>query len=292
MGVLRSRMIGFGASVPDRVLSNHDLEKMVKTSDDWIFSRSGIRERRIAEEGVVTSDLGAQASERALEAAGMKASDLDMIVVGTATPDMPLPSTACHIQRKIGATGAAAFDVEAGCSGYLYALATGDAFIRSGKARRVLLVGVELLSRVVNWKDRTTCILFGDGAGASVLVAEEGDRGVLSTHLYSDGNGWDLIAIPGGGTKHPQGEKTLQENLQYIQMQGKETFKVAVKSIVESCVDALKFNNVTVEDIDHVISHQANARIIQAVVSRLKVDDEKVHINLDRYGILRRQAFP
>lgn len=288
----RSRIVGIGTKAPDQVLDNHELEKMVETSDEWIQTRTGIRERRIGGEGTVTSDLANEACRTALERAGLEPTDVDLLVLATATPDMPLPSTACHVQRKLGAKNAAVFDVEAGCSGFLYALSTADAFIQSGKSKTALVVGVEMLSRVTNWKDRTTCVLFGDGAGAAVLTADDGDRGVLSTHLHSDGEGWDLICIPGGGTQHPQGEKTLKENLHYIHMQGRQTFKVAVNSLVSVCKEALEHNDVTVDDIDHVVSHQANSRIISATMDRLKVPDEKVHVNLDRYGNTSAASIP
>ncbi len=296
----RSRMIGVGAHAPAKVLSNHDLERIVDTNDEWITTRSGIRERRIATEAETTSDLAAAASRGALEMAGIGPGEVDLIVLGTATPDMPLPSTACHLQRKIGAKRAAAFDVSAGCSGFLYAMAVADNFVKTGHAKTALVVGVEILSKFINWKDRTTCILFGDGAGAVVLRGEEapahgaGTRptGVLSTHIHSDGEGWNLIMIPGGGTQHPPSARTLDEGLHTIHMQGKETFKVAVKSLAEVAGEALAANGVSKDDVQHVISHQANSRIIQAVVDRLGLDEKRVHVNLDRYGNTSAASIP
>ena len=294
--MLRSRMIGVGAYAPEKVLTNQDLERMVDTNDEWITSRSGIKERRIAAEDQTTSDLAAESSKRALEMAGVRPDEIDLIVLGTATPDMQLPSTACPLQRKIGASRAAGFDVAAGCSGFVSALATADAVVKSGAAKTALVVGVEVLSKFMNWKDRTTCILFGDGAGSVVLRGEESSgpkpRGVLSTHLHSDGNGWNLIMIPGGGTQTPPSERSLAEGKQYIQMQGKETFKVAVKSLADVAVEALEANGVTKDEVDHLVSHQANSRIIGAVVDRVGLSTDKVHLNLDRFGNTSAASIP
>jgi 3-oxoacyl-[acyl-carrier-protein] synthase-3 len=269
---------------------------MVETNDEWITSRSGIKERRIAAEDETSSDLATAATKRALEMAGLKAEDVELIVLGTATPDMPLPSTACHLQRKLGAKKAAGFDVAAGCSGFLYALSVADKFVKSGSVKNAVVVGVEILSKFMNWKDRTTCILFGDGAGAVVLRAEEvADKkgpGIFSTHLHSDGDGWNLIMIPGGGTAHPPSQRVLDEGMQYIRMQGKETFKVAVKSLADVAVEALEANGISREEVDHLVSHQANSRIIDAVVDRVGLSKEKVHMNLDRYGNTSAASIP
>ena len=294
--MLRSRMIGVGAHAPKKVLNNHDLEKMVDTNDEWITSRSGIKERRIASEDEVTSELAAEATRRALEMAGMKAEELELIVLGTATPDMQLPSTACHLQRRIGNKKAAGFDVAAGCSGFLYALSVADKFVKTGAVKNAAVVGVEILSKFMNWKDRTTCILFGDGAGTVILRAEEvADKkgpGIFSTHIHSDGEGWNLIQIPGGGTVNPPSQRTLAEGLHYIQMAGKETFKIAVKSLAEVAIEALDANGVTRDEVQHLISHQANSRIIDAVVDRVGIPKEKVHMNLDRYGNTSAASIP
>ena len=294
--MLRSRIIGVGAHAPKRVLNNRDLEKMVDTNDEWITSRSGIKERRIAGEDETTSDLAAAATLRALEMAGLKAEDVELIVHGTASPDMPLPSTACHLQRKIGAKKAAAFDVGAGCSGFLYALSVADKFVKTGSVKNAVVVGVEILSKFINWKDRGTCILFGDGAGVAVLRGEEAkdakSPGVLSTHIHSDGDGWNLIMIPGGGTANPPSQRVLDEGLQYIHMQGKETFKIAVKSLAEVAGEALVANGMTNADVTHLVSHQANKRIIDAVVDRVGLSADKVHMNLDRYGNTSAASIP
>jgi len=295
--MLRSRIVGIGSHAPKRVLTNHDLEKIVETNDEWITSRSGIKERRIAGEDESTSDLAKVATEKALEMAGLKAADVELIVLGTASPDMPLPATACHLQRKIGAKKAAAFDVTAGCSGFVYALSVADKFVKTGAVKNALVVGVEILSKFTNWKDRSTCILFGDGAGTVVLKGEEQPegkkaKGIFSTHLHSDGDGWDLICIPGGGTVAPQSARVLAENMQYIRMQGKETFKVAVKGLSEVAVEALEANGFTKDEVDHVVAHQANSRIINAVADRLGLPSEKVHVNIDRYGNTSSASIP
>ena len=286
--MLRARMVGVGATAPERVLTNHDLEKIVDTNDEWITSRSGIKARRIAREDEVTSDLAAKATVDALEMAGIKAEDLDLIVLGTASPDMPLPATACFVQKKIGAKKAAAFDVIAGCSGFLYALSVGDMYIKAGAAKNVAVIGVEILSKVLNWKDRTTCILFGDGGGTVILRAEEitdkKQSQIYSTHIHSDGEGWNLITIPGGGTVNPASHRTVDEGMHAIHMQGKETFKLAVRNIADVAVEALTANGMKVDDVQHLVSHQANVRIIDAVVDRIGMPKERVHLNLDRYG--------
>ena len=290
----RSRIIGVGSHAPKRVLTNQDLEKMVETNDEWITTRSGIKERRIAGEDETTSDLALAASRHALEMAGVKAEDLDLIVLATASGDMQLPSTACHLQRKLGAKRAAGFDVVAGCSGFVYALSVADKFVKTGAAKNALVVGVEILSKFTNWKDRTTCILFGDGAGVVVLRADDGadKKGVFSTHIHSDGDAWDLIAIPGGGTVHPTSERTIGEGMHFIKMQGKETFKVAVKSLADVAVEALEANGMTKDQVQHVIAHQANKRIIDAVMDRLGIPAEKVHINVQRYGNTSAASIP
>jgi len=288
---VRARIAGTGSYAPERVLTNADLERMVKTSDEWIVERTGIRERRLAAPGEACSDLGTRAAERALEAAGVAASDLDMILVATCTGDAPLPSTACLIQYRLGATKAAACDIGAACCGFVYALAVGDAYVKTG-LRHVLVIGSEVMSSITNWKDRNTCILFGDGAGAAVLSATKEDRGILSSHLHSDGSLWNLICVPGGGSRMPPTEKMLADKLQYIKMKGNETFKVAVKTLEESAREALKANGLTVADLDVYVPHQANARIIKAVASRLELPMEKVVLNVDRYGNTSAASIP
>jgi 3-oxoacyl-[acyl-carrier-protein] synthase-3 len=288
---MRARIAGTGSYVPERILSNADLERMVATSDAWIVERTGIRERRIAAPGEACSDLGAKAAERALAAAGIAAVDLDMILLATCTGDSPLPSTACLIQQRLGATRAAACDLSAACCGFVYALGVGNAYVMSGM-RHVLVIGSEVMSLLIDWTDRNTCVLFGDGAGAAVLSPATGDRGILSSHLHSDGNLWDLICVPGGGSRTPPSEKMLSEGLQYMKMKGNETFKVAVKTLEEAAREALAVNHLTVEDLDLYVPHQANLRIIRSVAARLGLPMEKVVLNLDRYGNTSAASIP
>ncbi len=288
---MRARINGTGSYVPDRVLTNVDLERMVETSDAWIVERTGIRERRIAAPGETCSDLGVKAAERALTAAGVGAEDLDFILVATCSGDSPLPATACLIQQRLGAGRVAACDLSAACSGFLYALAIGDAIVRSG-ARHVLVVGSEVMSIFMDWRDRGTCILFGDGAGAVVLGPTGDDRGILSSHLHSDGSFWDLICVPGGGAKFPPSEKVLSEGLQYLKMKGNETFKIAVRTLEDVAREALAANRMSVDDLDLYVPHQANVRIIKAVASRLGLPMEKVVMNMDRYGNTSAASIP
>jgi len=288
---MRARIAGTGSYVPERVLTNAELERMLATSDTWIVERTGIRERRIAAPGETCSDLGTRAAERALEAAGVAAADLDLILVATCTGDAPLPSTACLIQQRLGAVRAAACDLSAACCGFVYALGVGDAYVKTG-SRHVLVIGAEVMSMLMDWTDRGTCILFGDGAGAVVLSPSEGDRGILSSHLHSDGNLWDLICVPGGGSRIPPSEKMLAERLQYMKMKGNETFKVAVKTLEEVAREALSANQLAVEDLDLYVPHQANLRIIKAVAERLGLPMEKVVLNLDRYGNTSAASIP
>ncbi len=286
-----ARIQGTGSFVPARVLTNVDLERMVETSDAWIVERTGIRERRIVASGESCSDLAVKAAERALEAAGVAAADLDLILVATCTGDAPLPATACLLQHRLGAQRAAACDISAACSGFVYALAIGDAYVRSGYGR-VLVVGSEVMSMLMDWTDRGTCILFGDGAGAVVLGPVADGQGILSSHLHSDGTLWDLICVPGGGSAAPPSEKMLAEGLQYLKMKGNETFKVAVRTMEEVAREALSANGLSVEDLDLYIPHQANLRIIKAVASRLGLPMEKVVMNMDRYGNTSAASIP
>ena len=288
---MRARIAGTGSYVPERVLTNADLERMVATSDEWIVERTGIRERRIAAPGEACSDLGVKAAERALEAAGLKATDLDLILVATCTGDLPLPATACLLQDRLGAGHVAACDISAACCGFVYALSVGDAYVKTG-LRHVLVVGSEVMSSITDWTDRSTCVLFGDGAGAVVLSGTDEDRGILSSHLHSDGNLWDLICVQGGGSRFPTSEKMLAEGLQYLKMKGNETFKVAVKTLEEGAREALTAHSLSVEDLDLYVPHQANVRIIKAVASRLGLPMEKVVLNMDRYGNTSAASIP
>ena len=288
----RTRIVGTGAYLPERILRNQDLEQMVDTSDAWIVERTGIRERRLASEKEATSDLGAEAARRALEAAGVAPQDLDFIIVATATPDMLFPSTACLVQERLGAHRAFAFDLSAACSGFLYALTVGDQFLRSGEYHLGVIVGAEVLSRFVDWTDRTTCVLFGDGAGAVVIRAEEGERGILASRLHADGRLWDLLCIPGGGSRMPPSETVLRDRLAFVRMRGNETFRVAVQTLTEVVEEILQAAGLEPGAVDWLIPHQANRRILQAVARRLGIPEERVVINLDRYGNTSAASIP
>lgn len=281
-----------GMYAPPKTLTNDDLERLVETTDSWITERTGIKVRRLAESGAATSDLCVEAARRALEDAGVDASDLDIVVVGTCTPDMPLPSTACFLQMKIGATRAFALDLNAACSGFLYSLATADALIRAGRGKTALVVGGEILSSVTDYTDRGTCILFGDGAGAAVLAECPDGQGVLSCHLHSDGNLWELIHAPGGGTVHPWGPEVAENRMHAIRMAGNETFKHAVTKMAEVAQEALGQNGVSVSDLALFVPHQANMRIINAVGKRLGIPAEKVFVNLEKYGNTSAASVP
>ncbi|MDH4080922.1 MAG: ketoacyl-ACP synthase III [Nitrospira sp.] len=288
---MKARIAGTGSYAPTRVLTNADLEGMVATSDEWIRERTGIRERRIAATGEACSDLAVQAGKRALAAAGVAASDLDMILVATCTGDFPLPATACLVQHQLGAMKAGACDLSAACCGFVYALSVADAYIKTGM-RHVLVIGSEVMSAITDWTDRNTCVLFGDGAGAVVLSASDGERGILSTDLRSDGTLCELIMVPGGGSRTPPSEKVLAERLHYIKMKGNETFKVAVRTLEDIARATLAANHVEVEDLDLYIPHQANVRILKAVMERLGLPMEKVLLNLDRYGNTSAASIP
>lgn len=304
--MLRSRIIGTGSYAPARVMTNYDLEQIVATSDHWIVERTGIRERRIASKEEAASDLALLSAKKALESAGLDPMELDLIIVATSTPDMIFPATACIVQEKIGAKRAAAFDISAACSGFIYALATADQFIRSGTSSVVLVIGAEVMSRIIDWNERNTCILFGDGAGSIVLKkrdtclpclagrrpAGRGDAGVLSTHIHSDGRLWDLISVPGGGSRIPPSIDVLEKRLNCIKMKGSETFKVAVKTLADAAWEALKANNLLPSDIDFLIPHQANLRIIKATADKLGIQMEKVIMNLDRFGNTSAASIP
>jgi len=288
---MRSRILGTGKAVPSRVLTNADLEKTVQTSDAWIVERTGIRERRILEEGRTTSDLAADAGRAALAAAETEPSALDAIIVCTVTPDMPLPACAVTVQQKLGAT-CAAFDMAAACAGFVYGLAVGDALVRTGAYRRVLVVGVEVLSRHVDWTDRNTCVLFGDGAGAVVLGPSEGERGVLSTHLFADGAQAPLLTIPGGGTAHPPTADTLERRLHSVKMNGRGVFAHAVRNIARASLVAIEANGVRPEDVTWVVAHQANLRILEGVAEKTRLPLSKFYLNIARYGNTSSASIP
>ena len=288
-----ARIVGTGSYVPARVLTNADLEKLVDTSDEWIVTRTGISERHVASDDEATSDLAYHAARAALESSGVDPGDLDMILVATATPDMFFPSTACVLQDRLGARRSGGLDISAACSGFIYGLAVANGLIRAGTARTVLLLGAETLTKVVNWQDRNTCVLFGDGAGAVVLRADEGEGGVLSVHLYADGSKGPLLILPGGGSRHPMSQAVLEAGLTKIQMNsGNEVFKLAVRPMEDAALTALKQNGYEVGDVDFIITHQANMRIISALGQRLGLPDHKVVANLKRVGNTSAASIP
>jgi 3-oxoacyl-[acyl-carrier-protein] synthase-3 len=290
--MIRAKITGTGSAFPDKVLTNIDIEKLVETSDDWITSRTGIKERRIAVEGEYTSTFASRAAENALQMAGVTADEIDLIIVGTITPDFPFPATACLVQNNLKASRAAAFDVAAACSGFLYGLSLADKFIKTGAAKKALVIGAEVLSRIVDWTDRNTCCLFGDGAGAVVLEAESGDAGVLSTHIHSDGTYWELLHQPGCGSRNPASQKTLDDKQIFLRMQGNEVFKLAVRAMEDAAQEALAANGITAADLKLFIPHQANRRIIDAIGKRLGVSDEQLFVNLERYGNTSAASIP
>ena len=280
---VRAGITGVGFYVPEKILTNRDLEKMVETSDEWILTRTGISERHIAEKGSGTSDLSAKAALAALKNAGTKPEEIDLIIAATTTPDMPLPSCACFIQQKIGAVNAAAFDLGAACAGFVYALITAEQFIVNGTYKTVLVVGADMISSYIDWTDRSTCVLFGDGAGA-VVLKEVKSGGILSSVLGSDGRYAELLKVCGGGSKFPATEETVKAKNHYLQMTGSEVFKLAVRGMSDAVNKALAKAGVDKKEISCFIPHQANQRIIDAVGERLEVPKEKVFVNLQKYG--------
>lgn len=282
---LRTKITGLGAYLPPKVLTNFDLEKIVDTTDEWIRTRTGIRERRIVENGSATSDLATEAGKEALRSAGLKPTDMDLIIVATITPDMFFPATACMVQNKIGAGHAAAFDLLAACSGFPYALSVADGMIRSGQYKNALVIGAEVLSPFIDWSDRGTCILFGDGAGAAVLSATRlKTRGVIATYLGSDGSAADILKIPAGGSAIPPTHQTITEKLHTVKMSGSEIFKIAVRTMSDAVLEVCRRAKLDLSEIDCLIPHQANFRIIQAVAERLEMPLHKIYLNLERYG--------
>lgn len=280
----RIKIVGSGFYVPEKILTNADLEKMVDTSDEWITTRTGIKERRISDSGVFTSDMCAAAGRSALEDAGLDVDDIDAILVATSTPDTIFPSTACWTQSKLNADHVPAFDISAGCTGFLYGMIIAEGLIFSGSAKRVLLLGGETLTKITNWKDRQTCVLFGDGAGAAVLEKSGDDTGMLSHYWKADGNLAELLQQPGGGLKEPPSYAMVDQDLQYLAMKGNEVFKHAVKRMGEAATKALKKAGLEKSQVDYLIPHQANVRIIDATGKRLKLPPEKVYVNIHKYG--------
>lgn len=290
--MIRARITGTGSYVPEKILTNKDFEKYLDTTDEWIVARTGIRERHIAAEGENTSDLCLKAARNAIDMAGIKAEDIDLIVVATITGDYPWPATACIVQNKLGAKQCGAYDISAACSGFIYALSNAVAQIESGAIKRALVIGAETLSRIVDYNDRNTCLLFGDAAGAVVLEAGEGERGILSSHLHSDGSYFELLGQPAFGTAVTPTEEIIRDRGYFLTMQGNEVFKVAVKMLAEVAQEAVEANGMTVDDIDLLIPHQANIRILEATAKRMKLPSEKVYINVDRFGNTSAATIP
>jgi 3-oxoacyl-[acyl-carrier-protein] synthase-3 len=287
-----SRITGTGHYVPERILTNFDLEKMVETSDEWITTRTGIRERRIVAPEQACSDLATIAAERAMEAAGVTAADLDGIFMGTVSGDMPFPATATLVQERIGATNAAALDVSAACSGFVYGVCLANSMISSGAMNRVLVIGAEVLSKIVDWTDRATCVLFGDGAGAAIMEACAPGEGILSTQMKSDGSLADLLCIPGGGSRMPFSSRIAEDRLHFIKMKGDGVFKFAVRAMADAARGVLDDAGYSMDDVKLVIPHQANIRIIDAVCERLEVPKERMVVNLDRLGNTSSATIP
>jgi 3-oxoacyl-[acyl-carrier-protein] synthase-3 len=281
-----SAIISTGSYVPEKVLTNFDLEKMVNTSDEWIRQRTGISERRIAEESMASSDLGIQASKRAIKDAGIDPLEINLIIAATITPDMFFPSTACFIQRGIGAHNAGAFDLSATCSGFCYGLAVADGLVRAGIHETVLVVATDVLSKITDWTDRATCVLFGDAAGAAIIQPTDEEKGILASYLGANGNGAEveLLSIPAGGSRYPASHETVDKQMHYIRMNGQEVFKLGVRMMYESAKEVLKRAGLTIDDVDLFIPHQANIRIMEAVGERLKIPSEKIYVNIHKYG--------
>ncbi|RLD96410.1 MAG: 3-oxoacyl-ACP synthase [Aquificota bacterium] len=283
---------GIGTYAPQRVMTNFDWEKLVDTTNEWIIQRTGIKERRIAAPEEVTSDLGAQAAKEAMEAAGVSSEDIDLLICATASPDTILPSTACWMQPKLGLEGKPAFDISAACSGFAYGLAIAEQFVRTGKYRNVLVVGAEMLSRMMDWKDRSICVLLADGAGAAVVSSEGGGGRILGSRLHADGTYAELLWLPAGGTKMPASHETVDKRLHYYIMKGNELFKIAVKSMADVTRELLEEVGLSEKDIDWIIPHQANIRILQSLAKRLRVSWDRVVVNIERYGNTSAASIP
>lgn len=287
----KAGILGVGSYLPEKIISNFDLEKIMDTSDEWIRTRTGIKERRVADVNEATSDLATKAALNAIKDANLTPEDIDLIIVATITPDMIFPSTACLVQANIKATKAACFDLEAACSGFIYGMTVAKQFIETNTYKHVLVIGAEALSRILDYEDRSTAILFGDGAGA-VVMGSVNEGGVLSTNLGSDGNGKDYLNIPAGGSKNPASEETLKNRLHYVKMAGNDVFKFAVRIMQDASIKCVESANLDIQDIDYLIPHQANIRIIEASAKRLKLNMDKVYVNLDRYGNMSAASIP
>jgi 3-oxoacyl-[acyl-carrier-protein] synthase-3 len=290
---MRSLIAGTGSYAPEKIVTNRDLEALVDTTDQWIVERTGIRERRVAAPEEATSDLALKASERALAAANLDPKDVELIIVGTVTPDMPWPAAAAVLQGRLGNKKAFAFDVSAACAGSIYALSIADRFITGGAVKNALVLGADTLTRITDWTDRNTCILFGDGAGAIVLrPTDEPRRGIQSLHLHTDGSLWPILNQPGGGSRRPISQKVIDEKSHFVKMNGREVYKVAVRALEETCREALAANQMTPGDVDFVIAHQANKRILDSTLDRLDIPASKCWMNLERYGNTSAASMP
>jgi len=289
---VRAAIVGTGSYVPEKVLTNDDLEKMVDTSDEWIFSRTGIRERRVAAENETTSDMAVEASRRALADAGLTADDVTLIITATVTPDYKFPSTAAMIQHKLGASNTGGFDLEAACAGFVYGVIMGARLIESDPSQVVLVLGAEILTRVTDFTDRTSCILFGDAAGAAILRASTDGNGVLTSEYGVDGSGGEFMIIPSGGSVSPTSEETLRERGHFMKIRGRETFRFAVTKMAELVDSTLKAANLTMDDVKLIVPHQVNTRILQAAAERLGIGMEKMYCNIDRFGNTSAASVP
>ncbi|HHU70323.1 MAG TPA: ketoacyl-ACP synthase III [Thermoanaerobacterales bacterium] len=287
----RAGIIGTGSCVPKHVLKNSDLEKMVETTNEWIVTRTGIKQRHIANDGTACSDLATEAALKALQSANKTPDEIDLIIVATVTPDMNFPATACLVQKNIGANKSAAFDLESGCTGFLYGLTVASQFIMTGTYKCILVIGSEVLSKIVDWEDRNTCVLFGDGAGA-VIVSNVNEGGILQNYLRADGTGGELLFMPGGGSRNPATLASVEEKMHHIKMKGNDVFKFAVRAMYDATENILNKAQMSIEDIDIVIPHQANKRIVNAAARRFKIPEEKLFINLDKYGNMSGASIP
>ncbi|MTI47699.1 beta-ketoacyl-ACP synthase III [Sporosalibacterium faouarense] len=285
-------ILGTGKYVPEKVLTNHDLEKMVDTNDEWIRTRTGISERRILEDDKATSFMATEAARKAIEDSGLSPEDIDLIIVSTVTPDMAFPSTACLVQDNLGCTNAAAFDLEAACSGFLYGLSMAYGQIFAGLVKNVLLIGAEALTRITDWTDRNTCVLFGDGAGAAVLGEVPEGKGILALNLGADGRGGKYLTQPAGGSLMPATKESVENRMHYIRMEGNEVFKFAVRTMADASMNVLEKANMEISDVDFLVPHQANIRIINSSRKKLKLPKDKVVVNLNKYGNMSSASIP
>jgi len=293
LNVRRAKITAVSHFLPERRVTNNDLAKIVDTSDEWIFERTGIRERRVADKGVASSDLGAKAAMQVLEKRGVDPSEIDLIIFATVTPDMFFPASACLVQNKIGATRAWGFDLSGACSGFLYALTTGAQFIQNGAHKKVLVIGADVMTSIIDFQDRATCVLFGDGAGAVLLeAAEDGEQGIIDFILRCDGSGGQFLYMPAGGSLNPSSVETVQKKMHYVHQDGKNVFKFAVRGMAEVSYDILVRNKIDIKDIKLYIPHQANMRIIRAAMDRLNLDESRVAINIEKYANTTAATIP